>query len=180
MKQIIYLFSVPFLAACFLVGCQSPFFEGPTEVTRFIGWKVYESGSKKEEWDVVSFNVRFEHEKFNLTNADSNLLIDADVSVAYSYNGVSNYLSETILPKVYINQRYIKDESRVIGLIEIIPLFSKHSHKIRQGEKHEKFSKRRLLKINLKEPIRTRGFGKSYFRIKLGNKQIDLETVRRK
>lgn len=67
------------------------------------------------------------------------------------------------------NQRYLektKKEEIEFSVIEITPLFTFQKGK---EENH-------VYDISIKEPIRNRSFGRNFYRIKIGDQQIDLGT----
>lgn len=166
MKFIWILFFAGLLGIIFLISKTLNFrnIKGNSNypITRTVPW----IGNDSPHWRTVSLNANFKHEDFNLTNMRSSINIRALFDLNTD-NSKFYYLKQ-----LFVNQRYIEDDKKYIAQIEIIPIFSP----ARPG----KDQNIKTYSLILEEPIENRNWGLNYYRIKLGNKVLDLNTHQRK
>jgi hypothetical protein len=142
------------------------------------------------DWQALDFSAEFEHENFNLFNRESKIIIKGKLNADGKKNGfyeidmlfIKRYVIEEDIQKIasikinprwgatFDNQRYLeksnRDEKVEFSVIEITPLFTLQSGK----------EKNNVYDLLINEPIRNRSWGRNYYRIKIGNQQIDLGT----
>ena len=136
------------------IGCNYP-------IVRTIGWVT------DKKWEPVELSALFNHENFNLFNSKSSIKINTKIKV---FNDKGMWTER--IEEVFINQRYINEDGKYIGQIELTPRF-----KSVQDKNRDFFN---VYKIALNEPIENRNWGPNYYRIQIGNKTVNLETLQRK
>ena len=136
-------------------------------VTNRVGWIT----SENINWEVLELSAEFKHQNFNLTNFEGHIIIKAKIKVSAHEKSIHK------VEKLHINQRYIQEESaeRVasIALIEITPIIIRNSNNQIMGESA-------IFDLEINEPIENRNWGSNYYRVKIGDKQVDLKTLQSK
>ena len=141
------------------------------------------------DWQVLDLSADFEHEHFNVLKWKSHIIIKGKLNVSGKKNGfyelerlfIKRYVITEAIEKIasiqikpreglfFNNQRYLektKKKEIEFSIIEIIPLFT-----LETGKK-----KNSVYDVFINEPIRNRSFGRNYYRVKIGDQQIDLGT----
>jgi hypothetical protein len=151
------------LSALLLIAVQGCEPNANYPVTHRVGWVT----SENINWKVLELSAEFKHQKFNLTNFEGQIIIKAKVKVSAHEKSVHK------IEKLHINQRYIQEDSaeRVasIALIEITPII------IRNSDNETKVESA-IFDLVINEPIQNRDWGPNYYRVKIWDQQIDLET----
>jgi hypothetical protein len=184
------LFNFCVLAIFFpmVFGCSKP---SNYPITRIAGWKVF----KNVNWEAMEISARFKHEDFNLSNRESSLIIKTKIKVNYNENESLEII------KLHVNQRYIKEDIKSVASITINPRWGTtfDNQKFIKKRKKEKinfalieitpiFSIRppsenkepAIFDVLLEEPIRNGEWFRNYYRVKIGEKHIDLGTYQGK
>ena len=157
-----HLFKIGLFALLLIVmqGCD-PHANYP--VTYRVGWIT----SENINWEVLELSAEFKHQKFNLTNFEGHIIIKAKIKVSAHEKSIHK------IEKLHINQRYIQEESAErfasIALIEITPIIIRNSDNEIMGESA-------IFDLVINEPIQNRDWGPNYYRVKIGDQQIDLGT----
>ena len=145
------------------------------------------------DWEVVELSAKFEHENFNVFNNKSYIVIKAKLKLPEISHGSNK------IERLFVERQYISEDVKNILHIQINP--------IREGRRFNNkkfFTKRKIDKIDLalikitplftrntdkgkttidltiEEPIQNRSWGRNYYRVKIGDKQIDLGTFQAK
>jgi hypothetical protein len=169
-------------------GCSS---HANYPVTRTVGWAF----AQHAPWEVLEFSAEFEDQDFSLYNSKTQMMIKAKVSarghgtVTYKINKlhISQSTIQEDLQKVmdikitapgfppkpadlFIKQYQDKYRTDTLPftLIEITPVFEVNPF-LRRAETRE-------FDLIIEEPIQNRAPGRNYYRVKLGDRHIDLGT----
>lgn len=176
------------LCALLLIAIQGCSSHANYPVTRLLGWQ-----PKDIKWEVLELTAKFKHENFNLFNMESHILIKAKIKVfghdnppykiqklhitqRYIVEDLKNVAPIKINPRwgaTFDNQEFLKkrDNQKIyFGLIEITPVFSNNL----ETEKINIFD------LIIEEPIKNWSWSRNYYRVKIGNKQVDLGTFQGK
>lgn len=179
------------LSALLLIAIQGCSSTANYPVTRIAGW----APEQHVQWEVLEFSAAFEDQDFSLYKSKTHMMITAKVK-AYGH------LTSTYkLNKLHISQRTIQEDlQKVVGikitaaghppkaddlfikqyqkkyhtdtipftLIEITPVFEM-DRLLFKAETRE-------FDLVIKEPIQNRAWGRNYYRIKLGDRHLDLGT----
>ena len=130
-------------------------------VTYRVGWIT----SENINWEVLELSAEFKHQKFNLTNFEGHIIIKAKIKVFSDENRLYT------IKELHINQRYIEDKV-TFALIEITPIY--------KSSENNTSVEPAVFDLLINEPIKNRDWGSNYYRVKIGNKQVDLQTLQTK
>lgn len=180
-----------FLCALLLIGFQGCASHANYPVTRLVGW----APAENVKWEVLHLSAEFEDQNFDLYNSTSHILIKARIKV------FGHVTSTYKIKKLHISQRTIREDLRTVVPIKITApgnppkpneLFIKQYRDQQQTgtipftvievtpvlELNQRFIKAEAAEFDLiiEEPIQNRGYGRNYYRVKLGGQQIDLGT----
>ena len=169
-------------------GCSS---HANYPVTRMVGWAF----AQHAPWEVLELSAEFEDQDFSFYNSTTHMMIKAKVKVRG--HGTVTYK----IKKLHISQRTIQEDLQtVVGikitapgfppkpadlfikqyqqtykmdtvpftLIEITPVFEVNPFLDR--------AETREFDLVIEEPIQNRAPGRNYYRVKLGDRHIDLGT----
>ena len=179
------------LSALLLIVIQGCTSHANYPVTRMVGW----SHAQHAPWEVLELSAEFEDQNFSLYNSTTYIKIKAKVNARG--HGTVTYK----IKKLHISQRTIQEDlQKVMGikitapgfppkpidlfnkqyqekyktdtlpftLIEITPVFEVNPF-LRRAETRE-------FDLVIDEPIQNRAPGRNYYRVKLGDRHIDLGT----
>jgi hypothetical protein len=127
-----------------------------------VGWVT----NQKVNWEALELSAEFKHQNFNLSNYEGHIIIKAKIKVFNDSNGAY------VIKELHINQRYIQDKY-VFALIEITPIF-------KLSKDQETKEELEIFDLAINEPIQNRNWGTNYYRVKIGNKQVNLKTLQTK
>jgi hypothetical protein len=142
------------------------------------------------DWEILELSAEFEHENFNLFNHKSHIIIKGKLNAPGKKNSfyeierlfIKRYVIKEDIEKIasiqinpregrtFDNKRYLektKKKEIEFSVIEITPLFT-----LETGKKENP-----VYDLIINEPIYNRSFGRNYYRIKIGDQQIDLGTL---
>lgn len=179
------------LSALLLIAVQGCSSHANYPVTRMVGWAF----AQHAPWEVLELSAEFEDQDFSMYNSTTHMLIKAKVKVRG--HGTVTYK----IKKLHISQRTIQEDlQKVVGikitapgfppkppelfikqyqqkykmntvpftLIEITPIFEVNPF-LNRAETRE-------FDLVIEEPIQNRAPGRNYYRVKLGDRHIDLGT----
>ena len=169
-------------------GCSS---HANYPVTRTVGWAF----APHAPWEALELSAEFENQNFSLYNSTTDMLIKAKVK-ARGHGTVTYRIN-----KLHISQRTIQEDLQKVTdikitapgfppkpadlfikqykekykvdtipftLIEITPVFEVNPY-LHRAETRE-------FDLIIEEPIQNRAPGRNYYRVKLGDRYIDLGT----
>lgn len=169
-------------------GCSS---HANYPVTRLAGW----AHAQHAPWEVLELSAEFEDQDFSLYNSKTRMMIKAKVKARG--HGTVTYK----IKKLHISQRTIQEDLQKVmdikitapgfppkaadlfikqyqqkyrmdtlpfTVIEITPVFEVNPF-LRRAETRE-------FDLIIEEPIQNRAPGRNYYRVKLGDRHIDLGT----
>ncbi len=179
------------LSALLLIAIQGCSSHANYPVTRLAGW----AHAQHAPWEVLELSAEFEDQNFSLYNSTTHMMIKAKVKARG--HGTVTYQ----IKKLHISQRTIQEDLQKVvdikitapgfppkpadlfikqyqkkykadtlpfTLIEITPVFEVNRF-LRRAETRE-------FDLIIEEPIQNRAPGRNYYRVKLGDRHIDLGT----
>lgn len=179
------------LSALLLIAMQGCSSHANYPVTRMVGWAF----AQHAPWEVLELSAEFEDQNFSLYNSTTHMLIKAKVKA--QGHGTVTYR----IKKLHISQRTIQEDLQKVTdikitapgfppkppelfikqyqekyrmdtvpftLIEITPVFEVNPY-LHRAETRE-------FDLVIEEPIQNRAPGRNYYRVKLGDRHIDLGT----
>jgi len=179
------------LSALLLIAMQGCSSHANYPVTRLAGWAF----AQHAPWEVLELSAEFEDQNFSLYNSKTHMMIKAKVK-AQGHGTVTYKIN-----KLHISQRTIQEDlQKVLDIKITAPGFPPKAADlfIRQYQEKYKidtlpftlieitpvFEVNRLLHkaetrefdLVIEEPIQNRAPGRNYYRVKLGDRHIDLGT----
>ena len=179
------------LCALLLIAMQGCSSHANYPVTRTVGWAF----AQHAPWEVLELSAAFENQDFSLYNSTTKMMIKAKVKARG--HGTVTYK----IKKLHISQRTIHEDLQKVmdikitapgfppkpadlfikqfqekykmdtlpfTLIEITPVFEVNPF-LHRAETRE-------FDLIIEEPIQNIGPGRNYYRVKLGDRHIDLGT----
>ena len=169
-------------------GCSS---HANYPVTRMVGWAF----AQHAPWEVLELSAEFEDQNFSMYNSTTHMKIKAKVKARG--HGTVTYK----IKKLHISQRTIQEDLQKVMDIKITaPGFPPKSSDLFIKQYQEKYktdtipftlieitpnfevnpflrrAETREFELAIEEPIQNRAPGRNYYRVKLGNRHIDLGT----
>ena len=169
-------------------GCSS---HANYPVTRLAGWAF----AQHAPWEVLELSAEFEDQDFSLYNSTTHMMIKAKVRA--QGHGTVTYQ----IKKLHISQRTIQEDlQKVVGIKITAPgfppkpaeLFIKHYQEkykmdtlpftlieitpVFEVDRFLHRAETRDFDLVINEPIQNRAPGRNYYRVKLGDRHIDLGT----
>ena len=169
-------------------GCSS---HAKYPVTRMVGWAF----AQHAPWEVLELSAEFEDQNFSMYNSTTHMNIKAKVKARG--HGTVTYK----IKKLHISQRTIQEDLQKVMDIKITaPGFPPKSSDLFIKQYQEKYktdtlpftlieitpifevnpflsrAETREFDLVIEEPIQNRAPGRNYYRVKLGDRHIDLGT----
>ena len=152
-KELAVKFGVLTLTILMGNGClQSSTFP----VEREVGWVL----RSEVLWEAIDLSAKVKPKIINVMGKRFEVSIKGRIKIRKT--GDRTYK----IKNLFINQRYIKEDKKHIALIEITPIFT--------TDKIDGTSLPQVVDFTVEESLQCRNFGTSYFRIKLGDEQVDF------
>ena len=152
-KELALKFGVLTLTVLIGNGClQSSTFP----VEREVGWVI----RKEVHWEAIDLSAKVKPKFINVMRKRFEVLIKGRIKIRKT--GDRTYKVKNL----FINQRYIKEDKKYIALIEIIPNFT--------TDEINGSSMPHVVDFIVEESLQSRNFGRSYFRVKLGDEHVDF------
>jgi hypothetical protein len=185
-----YIFNIG-LSILLLIAMQGCSSHANYPVTRMVGWAF----AQHAPWEVLELSAEFEDQNFSLYNSKTHMMIKAKIRARG--HGTVTYK----IKKLHISQRTIQEDLQKVmdinitapgfppkpadlfikqyqekyrtdtlpfTLIEITPIFEVNPF-LHRAETRE-------FNLEIEEPIQNRAPGRNYYRVKLGDRHIDLGT----
>jgi hypothetical protein len=179
------------LCALLLIAMQGCSSHANYPVTRLAGW----AHAPHAPWEVLELSAAFENQDFSLYNSTTHMMIKAKVRArghgTVTYKIKKLHISQRTIqediqkvvdikitapgfppkpPELFIKQyqEKYKMDTLPFTLIEITPVFEVNPF-LHRAETRE-------FDLIIEEPIQNRGPGRNYYRVKLGDRHIDLGT----
>jgi uncharacterized protein YcfL len=179
------------LSSLLLIAVQGCSSHANYPVTRMAGW----AHAQHAPWEVLELSAEFEEQNFSLYNSTTHMRIKAKVK-AQGHGTVTYKIN-----KLHISQRTIQEDlQKVLDIKITAPGFPPKAADLFIKQYQEKYKtdtlpftlieitpvfevNRLLFKAEIREfdlvieePIQNRAPGRNYYRIKLGDRHIDLGT----
>ena len=186
-KNILKIALCAFLSIA-IQGCSS---HANYPVTRMVGWAF----AQHAPWEVLELSAEFEDQNFSLFNSTTHMLIKAKVKA--QGHGTVTYK----IKKLHISQRTIQEDlQKVVDIKITAPGFPPKPADLFIKQYQEKYrmdtlpftlieitpvfevnpflhsAETREFDLIIEEPIQNRAPGRNYYRVKLGDRHIDLGT----
>jgi hypothetical protein len=187
-RKLIFNIGLPALLLIAIQGCSS---HANYPVTRVVGWAF----AQHAPWEVLELSAEFEDQNFSLYNSTTHIMIKAKVKA--QGHGTVTYK----IKKLHISQRTVQEDLQKVKDIKITaPGFPPKSSDLFIKQYQEKYrmdtlpftlieitpvfevnpflhsAETREFDLIIEEPIQNRAPGRNYYRVKLGDRHIDLGT----
>jgi hypothetical protein len=179
------------LCALLLIAMQGCSSHANYPVTRLAGW----AHAQHAQWEALELSAEFEDQDFSLYNSTTKMIIKAKVKA--QGHGTVTYK----IKKLHISQRTIQEDlQKVVDIKITAPSFPPKPADLFIKQYQEKYkmdtlpftlieitpvfevnpflhrAENREFDLIIEEPIQNRAPGRNYYRVKLGDRHIDLGT----